>query len=401
MIKKIKLVVKYLVGAALLGALIFAFIPEAEQVDMTLVSRGDVVIALEAEGRTRIHDIYVVSAPIEGRVMRIESEPGDQVKAGVTVIAHMTPADPRFLDKRSEIQAEADVQGAVAAKGLAQSKLDRALAELEYAKAEYRRTDELFKNGNVSIARLEQAELQLKMRRAEVETARADLKVMESRLRAARAQLVQPGTAAEQNGPGCQLCVHAPVDGKVLKLLHKSEGVIPMGTPLVEVGDPSALEVVIEMLSRDAVKVRPGDMALIQRWGGGEDIRAQVRLVEPSGFTKISALGVEEQRVNVILDFIDPIEKWQSLGHAFRVEGSIIVDKAENVLNVPVSALFRYNEQWSTFVVRDGRAVRQPVTVGRRNERSAEIVAGLEEGSQVIIHPGNNVVDGTRVTARE
>ncbi len=399
-LKKIKTIVKYAAALLLLALLVYAFIPAAEKVDMVTVGRGDVLIALDGEGKTRIRDIYVVSAPIEGRVTRIEAEPGDQVAAGATVIANMSPADPRFLDKRSETQARADVQGAEAAKGLAAAKVDRARAELEFAEAEYRRTEELFKYGNVTLARLEQAELQLKMRRAEVKTALADLQVMESRLAAARAQLVQPGDVNSDTGGRCQVCVHAPVDGKVLRILHKSEGVIPMGTPLVEVGDPENLEIVVEMLSRDAVKVRPGDIALIKRWGGDEDIRAQVRLVEPSGYTKISALGVEEQRVNIILDFIDPLSKWRSLGDAFRIEASIIVDRAENVVNAPVSALFRQNEQWSVFVVRDGRAELQSVTVGRRNDHEAEILSGLEAGERVIIHPGNNVTDGVRVKAR-
>lgn len=400
-LKKIKTLVKYGLGLLLLGLLIFAFIPEAEQVDLVAVQRGDVLITLEGEGKTRIRDIYVVSAPIEGRVMRIESEPGDVVKAGITVIANMTPADPRFLDKRSETQARADVQGAKAASGLAASKVDRARAELEFALAEYRRSEELFKNGNVSIARLEQNELQVKMRNAEVKTALADLEVMASRLVAAEAQLVQPGTVSSRDDGRCQVCVHAPVDGKVLRILHESEGVIPMGTALAEVGDPEDMEIVIEMLSRNAVKIQAGDMALVKRWGGGQDIRAQVRLVEPSGYTKISALGVEEQRVNVILDFIDPREIWHTLGDAFRVEASIIVDKAVAALHVPVSALFRHNEQWSVFVVAEGRALLQSVTVGRKNDREAEILAGLKEGDLVITHPANDVMDGIRVVERK
>ncbi len=411
-LKKIKILVKSGIGILLLALLVYAFIPEAEKVDLQGVKRGDLLITLEGEGKTRIRDIYVVSAPIEGRVMRIESEPGDRVVAGETIIANMTPADPRFLDRRSETQAKADVQGAVAAKGLAASKVDRARAALDFAVAEYKRSEELFKNGNISIARLEQAELQLKMRTAEVATAQADLKVMESRLIAAEAQLVQPGEMrAGERGPGergdddikdrCVVCVHAPVDGVMLRILHESEGVVPVGTPLAEVGNPQDLEIVIEMLSRNAVKVRPGNIALIKRWGGTEDIRAQVRIVEPSGYTKISALGVEEQRVNVILDFIDPIEKWQMLGNAFRVEAAIIVDKAVDVLYIPISALFRENEIWATFVVRKGRAELQPVTIGRKNDRDAEILGGLEASDKVIIHPGNNVADGIRVVARE
>lgn len=400
-IKKIKLFVKFGIGALLLSLLVYAFIPAPEKVDLQDVLRGDVRVTLAGEGKTRIRDIYVVSAPIKGRVMRIESEPGDNVKAGETIIANMAPADPGFLDKRSETQAQADVQGAVAAKGLAASKVDRARAELDFAGAEYKRSEALFKKGNVSISRLEQAELMLKMRKAEVATARADLKVMESRLAAAQAHLMQPGQRTDDIQDRCQVCVYAPVNGKILRILHESEGVVSVGTPLVEVGNPQDLEIVIEMLSRDAVRVRPGDIALIKRWGGTEDIRAQVRMVEPSGYTKISALGVEEQRVNVILDFIDPVEKWYMLGNAFRVEAAIIVDAATDVLYVPISALFRHNETWTTFVVRGGYAELQPVTVGRKNDRDAEILGGLGEGDKVIIHPGNNVADRIRVVERD
>ncbi|WP_417320668.1 efflux RND transporter periplasmic adaptor subunit [Emcibacter sp.] len=404
--KNIKTIAKIGLGLLLLALLVYAFIPEAEEVDLEAVRRGDVLIVLEAEGKTRIRDIYTVSAPIEGRVMRIESEPGDRVHAGETVIANMTPADPNFLDKRSETQAKADVRGAEAVKWQATTQVERAQAELEFAQAEYRRNEELFKKGNVSIARLEEAELQLKMRQAALRATEADLQVAESQLESARARLVQPGAAEAAKERDihdhiCQVCVHAPVNGKVLRVMHKSEGVIAIGTPLAEIGDPANLEIVVEMLSRDAVKVQPGDRALIRRWGGEEEIDARVRLVEPSGFTKISALGVEEQRVNVILDFIDPPEKWQSLGDAFRVEAGIIVDRAENVLSVPVSALFRENGQWSVFVFSEGRAKLSPVDVGRKNDRDAEIIDGLQEGEKVIVHPGNNVADDGRVVERK
>ena len=405
-LKNIKTIAKYGLGLLFLALVVYAFVPEAEEVDLDTVGRGDVEIIVEAEGRTRIRDIYVVSAPIDGRVMRVESEPGDTVRAGQTVIANMTPADPTFLDKRSETQAKADVQGAEAVKWQASTQVDRARAALDFAEAEYKRNEELFKKGNVSIARLEEAELQLKMRQAELRAAEADLKVAESQLASARARLVQPGEAEEIEERDihdhiCQVCVHAPVDGKVLRVMHKSEGVVAIGTPLAEIGDPENLEILVEMLSRDAVRVRPGDRALIRRWGGEEEIGARVRLVEPSGFTKISALGVEEQRVNVILDFTDPPEKWNSLGDAFRVEAGIIVDKAENVLHVPVSALFRDNEQWSVFVFADGRAQLRPVQVGRKNDLQAEILGGLREGERIIVHPGNAIADGVRVIERK
>ena len=340
----------------------------------------------------------MVYSPIEGRVTRIEAEQGDTVTAGDTVIANMRPADPRFVDSRSEIQAQADIQGAEAALGFEVAKLERSEAELDFANAEMERTKRLYENGNVSIARLERAELTVRLRETELNTAKSSMEVAQSTLAATRARLVQPD--GEESGDGSQLLVRAPVSGKVLRILHKSESVIPAGTPILELGNPEDLEIVIEMLSRDAVKVAAGDSALIKRWGGDVDILAQVRVVSPSGFTKISALGVEEQRVNVYLDFIDGPDKWRGLGDAFRVEASIIVDQADQALYVPISALFRYEGQWSVFQVIYGVTARTPVDIGQMNDQFAEVVSGLNEEDTVVIHPGSDVEDDVRVVQR-
>tara|TARA_R110002096_G_scaffold416576_2_gene619265 strand:+ start:81245 stop:82438 length:1194 start_codon:yes stop_codon:yes gene_type:complete len=396
--KQIKLYIKIGLAVVAVGLLIFALIPNPVLVDMDTVKRGDVLVTLTGEGKTKIHDIYVVYSPIEGRVTRIEAEQGDTVIAGDTIIANMRPADPRFVDSRSEIQAQADIQGAEAALGFEVAKLERSEAELAFANAELVRTKRLYENGNVSIARLERAELTVRLRETELNTAKSAMDVAQSALAAARARLVQPGGAT--SGDGSQLSVRAPVSGKVLRILHKSEGVIPAGTPILELGNPEELEIVIEMLSRDAVKVTPGDSALIKRWGGNVDIMAQVRVVSPSGFTKISALGVEEQRVNIYLDFIDGPEKWRGLGDAFRVEASIIVDQADQALYVPISALFRYEGQWSVFYVIDGVTERRAVEIGRMNDQIAEVVSGLGEGDSVVIHPGSDVEDDVRVVQR-
>tara|TARA_B100001939_G_scaffold347254_2_gene368290 strand:- start:1800 stop:3005 length:1206 start_codon:yes stop_codon:yes gene_type:complete len=392
--------IKLLAGVVVLALLAFAFWPRPLPVDMAQVTRGDVVIGLDGEGKTRIRDIYVVSAPIDGRVTRVEIDPGDQVRSGVTVIANMSPADPDFLDQRTEQEARAEVQAAEAALALARAQVKKAEADLELARSDYVRTKVLYQRGNVSDAALERAQADLRSKEAELEKAISDRRLNEGRLAAAQARLVQPGTPPPAEQAACQVCVRAPVDGRVLRLYHENEGVIARGTPLVEIGDPRDLEIVIELLSTDAVRVQPGDAALIRRWGGGEDLKAVVRRVEPSGFTKISALGVEEQRVNVILDFTDPVEKWASLGDAYRVEATIIVDRAENVVQVPLSALFRQEEGWAVFAVEGGRAILRPVTVGRRNDRQAEILTGLAAGETIILHPGNDVVDGIRVVSR-
>ena len=401
--KKIKLVIKVILAVIALGLLVFAFIPEAIKVDIAIVEKGDILITLDGEGKTRIHDIYVVSTPVDGRVTRIESEPGEFVTAGKTVIANMYPANPQFLDKRSETQAKADVDGARAALALANARVKQVKAQLEFDTAELKRTRELFEKKSVSKSGLERAELSLKTLKAELETAQSNLQVMVSRLEAAKVRLLQPESrelGVGKNDPHCQICIHSPVDGRVLRILHKSESIVPVGTALVEIGNPEDLEVNIEMLSTNAVRVKVGDEAAIKRWGGAQDIKARVKLIEPSGFTKISALGVEEQRVNVILSFTDPIEKWKSLGDAFRVEAAIIIDRADDVLTIPLSALFRENEIWSVFKVVEGKVELQSVKVGRRNDRRAEIIEGLSIGEQIITHPGNSIEEGVRVKER-
>ena len=380
--------------------LVFAFIPEKVKVDLISVENGDLTISVEGEGKTRIHDIYTIYTPIDGRVTRIESNAGDSVIAGKTIIANMYPANPAFLDKRSEIQAKADINGAEAALELASSRVRQAQAQLEFDQSEYKRAQELFENKMVSTAELERAEIQLTMQKAEKDTSIANRALMESRLNAAQAKSLQPESIGDMPSDTCQICIYSPVDGHVLRILHKSESIIPVGTALVEIGDPKDLEVNIEMLSTNAVKVNVGDKAFIKRWGGIEDLAARVKVIEPSGFTKISALGVEEQRVNVILSLTESYEKWQSLGDAFRVEAEIVIDHIQGINKVPLSALFRQNGEWSVLKVIDGKVVLQVVMVGKKNNFFAEITQGLTVGEQVIMHPNNSIEVGMKVIQR-
>ena len=396
----IKRLLKFTLALVAIGLLVFAFIPEKLPVDITLVEKGDLTISVEGEGKTRIHDIYTVYTPIDGRVTRIESDAGDIVTAGKTIIANMYPANPAFLDKRSETQAKADISGAEAALALASSRVRQAQAQLAFDESEYKRAQALFKRNMVSTVELERAEIQLTMQNAEKDTAIANRALMESRLKAAQAKLLQPESIDDMKNKSCQICIYSPVDGQVLRILHKSESIIPVGTALVEIGDPKDLEINIEMLSTNAVKVNVGDKAFIKRWGGKEDLAARVNVVEPSGFTKISALGVEEQRVNVILTLTEPYEKWQSLGDAFRVEAEIVIDYVKDINKIPLSALFRQNGVWSVFKVIDGSVVLQTVTVGKRNNFFTEITAGLRVGEQVIVHPNNSIEAGISVVQR-
>lgn len=395
-----KRVAKITLVISAVALLVFAFIPEKLQVDLISVENGDLIISVEGEGKTRIHDIYTIYTPIEGRITRIESIAGDSVIAGKSIIANMYPANPAFLDKRSEIQAKADINGAEAALELASSRMRQAQAQLKFDQSEYKRTQELFNNKMVSKAELERAEIKLTMQEAEEDTSKANRALMSSRLRAAHAKSLQPASISNNQSDSCQICIYSPIDGYVLRLLHKSESIIPVGTALVEIGDPKDLEVNIEMLSTNAVKVNVGDKALIKRWGGMEDLAAIVKVIEPSGFTKISALGVEEQRVNVILTLTDPYDKWKSLGDAFRVEAEIVIDDIKKVNKVPLSALFRQQGEWSVLKVIDGKVVLQKVMVGKRNNFFAEITAGLTVGEQLIVHPNNNIDVGMSVTQR-
>jgi len=396
----VKRLAKITLAFIAVALLIFAFIPEKLAVDLISVEKGNLTVSVEGEGKTRIHDVYTIYTPIKGRVTRIESNAGDSVTAGKTIIANMYPANPAFLDKRSEIQAKADINGAEAALDLASSKVRQAQAKLELDQSEYKRAQKLFKTNMVSTAELERAEIKLTMQKAEKDTFIANKALMESRLKAAQAKSIQPEFTDYIQSETCQICIYSPVDGHVLRILHKSESIIPVGTALVEIGDLKDLEINIEMLSTNAVKVNVGDKAFIKRWGGTEDLAARVKVIEPSGFTKISALGVEEQRVNVILSLTDTYEKWQSLGDAFRVEAEIVIDDIKSIIKVPLSALFRQNGEWSVLKVIDGKVVLQVVMVGKRNNLFAEITKGLAVGEQVIIHPNNSIEVGMKVIQR-
>jgi HlyD family secretion protein len=402
MSKQRRFSIKLIILTLVILSLGWSFMPSSVLVDVARVSVGDFVVTVEGEGLTQIHDIYTVSTPIEGRITRIDIEPGDLIKAGETVIANMFPANPRFLDERAETQAKADVEGARAALSLAGAKVRQTQAQLEYEQASFKRSYDLFGKNLISRADLERAELQLKTLKAELETALSNQAVMAARLDSAKAILLQPHKINENdvNSSHCHICIRSPVDGQILRILHKSEGVVPAATPLVEVGHPDDLEIKIEMLSVNAVQVSPGNNAIIKRWGG-PDLKAIVRRVEPSGYTRISALGVEEQRVNVLLDLIDPVETRKGLGDAYRVEAEIIIDRERNTLLAPISSLFRIKELWSVFKVEEGMAKLQTVEIGRRNDHYAEILEGLQEDDLVILHPSNDIKEGVKVKVLE
>jgi HlyD family secretion protein len=387
-------------GGLLLAGLAYAFRPRPVPVDLVEARRGPLVVSIDEEGQTRVRDVFVLSAPVTGRSKRIELEVGSVVVAGETVVSEIEPADPTLLDARTEIEGEAAIRAAEAARGLAEAEVERVEAELEFARRELERQRRLVDRGVSSERDLDAAEREFRTRRAALATARAALQGRIFELDRARARLVSPLEAEDPHGHCECIPIRAPVSGRVLRLVRESEGVVQAGEPLVEIGDPRDLEVVVDLLSADAVKVEPDQRVVLEEWGGGEPLAARVRRVEPFGFTKVSALGIEEQRVNVIIDFSDPPERWQRLGHGYRVEAQIVLWEADDVLVLPLSSLFRNGAEWAVFVVEDGVARLRPVERGRHNGLEAEIRSGLDAGETVVLYPSDAVRDGVRVAQR-
>jgi HlyD family secretion protein len=389
---------KWLLLAALalvVAAVIYGLTQKSVRVQTEIVSRGPLQVTVEEDGKTRVIDRYVVTVPVSGFLKRIRLDEGDPVSAGTT-LAVLEPLRAENLDPRTHARTLADVKAAEAAVKKAEEDLEAVRANHAYAQAEYRRMQALSDEGIVSKDDFDRAEAEAQRADAALKSAKFAVEVSRHQLEAARTALKY--TAEAEAAPSQAIEINSPVEGRVFKVLRENEGVVASGESVIEIGDPSAIEVEVDLLSADAVKVRPGTAVLFERWGGGNPLEGRVRVVEPSGFTKISALGVEEQRVLVISDITSPPEEWENLGDGYRVDTSFLVWEGEDVLRAPESALFRHENGWAVFVVEDGRAVLKPVTLGQRNGISAEIVSGLSEGEEVIIHPGRTVENGARVT---
>jgi HlyD family secretion protein len=375
--------------------LLVALWPESVAVDVARVERGPLRVTVDEEGETRVRERFLVSAPVSGRVARIELEPGDRVERGRTVVATFAPGDPTPLDARARAEAEAAVGAADAALGRARAEQQRAGAALELARSELARLRALARQQIVAAQALEAAEAQERSAEEGARAAGFAVRAAEHEREMARARLSQA------RGGGAALAIRSPIDGVVLKRFRESAGIVPAGEPLLELGDPAALELVSDLLSSDAVKVRPGSAVLLEQWGGDEALRGRVRRVEPSGFMKVSALGVEEQRVNVIVDFEDAAAAGRVLGDGYRVEVRIVLWQAQDAVKVPASSLFRRGEEWAVFVVEGGRARARAVSIGHRGGAEAEVLSGVEPGATVVVHPSDSVRDGVRVTPRE
>jgi HlyD family secretion protein len=385
---------KLMAGAALVAVLLaVALWPEAAPVDVATVERGPLQVTVEDEGETRVRDRFVISAPVAGRLRRIELEPADPVRQG-QVVAVLQPAPPALLDARTRAEAAAAVEAARAALGRSRAERARAQAASEQAASERKRHTELARSGITSAEALERARTEAEAAAQALRAAEYAVSSAEHELERAQAVLLQ----ATGGGSGRAIELRSPVAGVVLRRLRESEAVLPAGEPLLEVGDPRQIEIVTDLLSADAVKVRPGQPVLIEQWGGEVPLRGRVRRVEPSGFMKVSALGVEEQRVNVIVDFEDAKEA--PLGDGYRVEVRIVVWEAADVVKAPSSSLFRRGDHWAVFVAEDRRARLRTVRVGRRNGLEAQVLEGLRPGERVIVHPADTLADGQRIEPR-
>jgi HlyD family secretion protein len=384
-----------LVVLVLAAVLIWAFRPAPVNADFATVERGPLQVTVDEEGQTRVRDRYVVSAPVPGRMLRIELEPGDAVAADRTVVARFQPTDPALLDVRTRTELEARVRAAESAVGGARAERERVRAQLTFAQSELKRTRELVEGGALAKRDLESAEQQAASLDRALQSAEFGLRTAEHQLELSRASLLQT-----RQGRATAIPLYSPVDGVVLRVVQESEKVVPTGQPLLEIGDLQDLEIVADLLSSAAVAVQPKQEVLIEQWGGGYALRGTVRRVEPSGFTKISALGVEEQRVNVLIDFEQPGEPTDALGDGYRVEVRIVVWQKDDVMKVPTSSLFRDGERWAVYKVVDGVAHLQQVEIGQRNGLEAEVLKGLAVGEQILVYPGDAIADGVRVTAR-
>jgi HlyD family secretion protein len=417
----------FLVLAAVVAGLGYAFIPEPADVDLAPVRRGNLRVTVDEDGKTRIREKYVVSAPLVGRLLRINMDPGDAVFAGKTLLATIQPRDPDLLDERTIAQSEAQVRTAEATLRREEPLLKEAEDAQVFAEKELVRGRQAVRGSAISQSELESLELNYRQASEELRSTRISEEIARFELQQAQAALMhsrprpdedvnhggkavppdigsgeeQPDGNVVDNGNGSwNFTIISPITGRVLRVFQESAAVVTAGTPLLELGDPLDLEVEVDVLSRDAVKIEPGALVLLEHWGGDRTLEGRVRLVEPQAFTKISTLGVEEQRVNVIIDLNDPPEARKTLGDGFRVEARIVIAEAKNVLIVPTSALFRVGDESALFVVKDGKAHQQLVKIGHQNGLEAEVVEGLQEGDTIVIHPSDQIEDGVAVRQR-
>ena len=390
------------------GVIWFAW-PRPIPVDLATVTKGPMEVTIDDEAKTRVRHVYTVSTPIAGKVLRI-SHPfgeqgisvhvGDRVKAAETVVAIMQPTAPSFLDVRSREELQAMLTAADAAITLAEAEVRRIEAALEFSRGDLRRAEALARTSSIPERNLEKARLEVRTSEAALASAKAQIDVRRSERTTVAARLIDPSMTSAGQPSDCCVQLRSPATGVVLKIIQDSEATVPAGAPLIDIGDPVDLEIIADLLSTDAVQIKAGASVRIDGWGGPR-LQGRVIRVDPAGFLKVSALGIEEQRVRVTIDLTDPPETWSALGHDYRVIVHVTVWSTAEALRVPVSALFRKGENWAVFLVKGGRAQTAAVQVGHRNSRIAEIVSGVSEGDRVVLHPSDRVQEGVAVAERE
>ena len=395
-------------AVVVVGGIIWLAWPAPVGVDLATVVRRPMEVTADDDGKTHVRHIYTVSAPVAGKVLRIshpmgEQGPsihvGDQVTANETVVALMQPTPPSFIDIRSHDQLQAEVIAADAAIQQQEAEVRRLEAALDFSRTEFQRAQTLSRTQTISAQAFDRAKFDVATNEAALASAKAQVDVRRSLRTSLAARLIDPTNVAPSTDSACCVRVLAPATGRVLKIIQDSEAVVLPGAPLVDIGDPLDLEVVADLLSTDAVQIKVGAPVRIDGWGG-PTIQGRVVRVDPAGFLKVSALGIEEQRVRVTIDFANPPEAWSQLGHDYRVIVHVVIWSADDALTVPVSALFRKGDEWAVYTVDNGRAQTKVVKIGHRNNRLAEVLAGLPAGTQVVLHPSDRIGEGARVAER-
>lgn len=397
----------YLTGGAVIlvgAALTAAFWPRSMMVDMGTVTRGPMNVTIDEEGRSRVRNAYIISTPVAGRLLRVQVDPGDPVVLGDTVVAHMRPSNPVALDVRTRKQASTAVDGAKAASQVARADLKATVANRDLTQSELARTEALAAKGIMTHAELDRARQEARVALAHVETAKAAIAMRQAEVANAQAQLIgfNDHSLDTTIGPDSDdIPITAPVSGRILRIMQQSETTLPAGTPIMEIGDVGGdLEIIVELLSTDAVQVNIKDRVIIDDWGGQETLTGEVVRVDPFGVTKFSALGVEEQRVSAVIRLVSSAETYAGLGHGFRVEARIVIWEDNNILIVPASALFRERGEWAVFLVDNGSAVLRPITLGRNNGVEAQVLNGLDEDDQVVLYPSSELSEGMSIRQR-
>lgn len=377
--------------------LIWVLIPAPVPVEIGTVTRGALEETVDEQAKTRIRDHYVVSAPLNGELERIALKEGDEIAEG-EMVARLRPVAPALLDSRTELELRRRVEAARANKERATARLAQSQVALAQARLELERSRKLAESKLIATAKLETDELAFLMARRELESANADVHVAQHDVDVAVAAVSRARISARGDAEA-DWVLRAPIAGRVLRVQQKSAGTVNVGTPLIELGDLGNLEVLIEALTNEATRVSPGAPVTFDNWGGPIPLRGRVRRIEPWGFTKVSALGVEEQRVNIIVDFLSPHEQWASLSEGYRLDAHVQVYRNDNALRLPTGALFRSGDQWAVYSIQgNGRVRRTPVHIDHRGAIFAELLSGLPDGARVVVYPGDTIQDGARVT---